>query len=219
MATIREKIQKLLALASSPNENEAKAALLKARELMAKNKLSESDFEEAGEQELKKFLCEDIAWTTDSGRIWMAQLCKILCNNYCCSASWYTPKGTRTHRLVIVGVGEDAEVCKEVVGYAVGFVQVTIENLQKKYRRQDPKAIANSYADGFILGLEMAFEDQQEEHPEWGLVISKPDEVRKYEDKLGSKSVRTKKPNFSPLAYLMGQNDGKNFNPHKVIEG
>lgn len=40
MATnIKDKIAKLLALAESPNENEAKAALLKARELMAEHKL------------------------------------------------------------------------------------------------------------------------------------------------------------------------------------
>lgn len=36
MADIKDKIAKLLALAESPNEAEAKAALLKARELMAK---------------------------------------------------------------------------------------------------------------------------------------------------------------------------------------
>lgn len=219
MANIREKIQKLLALAGSPNENEAKAALLKARELMAKNKLTEADFENQKEQELKKFWCEDIAWTTDSGRIWMTNLCKVLCDNYCCSASWYTPRGTRTHQLVIVGVGEDAEVCKEVVRYAVGFVETTIESLQRGYRRQDPKAIANSYAEGFILGLEMAFEDQQEEHPEWGLVVVKPDEVNEYEKGLGLKSVKAKKSDFDPLAYMKGQNDGKNFNPHKVLAG
>lgn len=44
MASIKEKIQKLLALASSPNENEAKAALLKAKELMAKNKFINMTF-------------------------------------------------------------------------------------------------------------------------------------------------------------------------------
>ena len=36
---IRDKIAKLLALADSPSEAEARAALLKARELMAKHKL------------------------------------------------------------------------------------------------------------------------------------------------------------------------------------
>lgn len=41
MADIREKIQKLLALSKSPNEHEAYAALVKARELSAKNKAGE----------------------------------------------------------------------------------------------------------------------------------------------------------------------------------
>ena len=39
MNNIKDKIAKLLALAESPNENEAQAALLKARELMAQHKL------------------------------------------------------------------------------------------------------------------------------------------------------------------------------------
>ena len=148
----------------------------------------------------------------------MTNLCKVLCDNYCCSSSWYTPRGSRTHQLVIVGVGEDADVCKEVVGYAVGFVETTIEHLQRKFVG-NPKSIANSYAEGFILGLEMAFEEQQEEHPEWGLVVVKPEEVNEYEKNLGSKSVKTKKSGFNVMAYMRGQVDGQNFNPHKVLEG
>ena len=218
MASVKEKIQKLLSLATSPNENEAKAALLKAKELMAKHKLSESDFE-SEDQKLKKYLCEDIRWTTDSGEIWMTSLCKIICDNYCCSSSWSFVKGHRTYTLVIVGVGDDADICKDVVGYAVGFVRSAIKGLQKKYRRQDPKAISNSYAQGFVTGLEMAFEEQKEDHPEWGLVVVKTEEVNEYEKGLGNKNVKTKKSDFDPLAYLRGQADGKNFNPHKVIDG
>ena len=41
----RDKIRKLLALAESPNENEAKLALLKARQLMAEHKLTEREDE------------------------------------------------------------------------------------------------------------------------------------------------------------------------------
>ena len=219
MATVREKIEKLLALAGSPNENEAKAALLKAKELMAKNKLREADFEDLKKQELKTFKCEDITWTTDSGRIWMAKLCKLICDEYLCVAAWNTMRGTRTHTLVITGMEEDLEVCKSAVGYAVGFVEGQMEHLQRKYRRQDPKAIANSYAEGFILGLEMAFEEQKEEHPEWGLVVVKPEEVKGYEESLGSKSVKTKKSDFNPLAYMKGQTDGQNFNKRKILEG
>ena len=42
----KDRIRKLLALATSPEEGEAKAALLKARELMAKYKLTEMDVRE-----------------------------------------------------------------------------------------------------------------------------------------------------------------------------
>lgn len=219
MATVKEKIEKLLALATSPNENEAKAALLKAKELMAKNKLTEADFEDVKKQELKTFVCEDISWTTDSGRIWMAHLAKLICNEYLCVSAWGTKPGTRTHVLYITGMEEDLEVCKSVMGYAVGFVESAIKYLQRKYPRQDPKAIANSYAEGFILGLEMAFEAQKEDHPEWGLVVVKSDEVKGYEDQLQTKSVKTKKADFDPLAYMKGQVDGKEFTNRKVLEG
>lgn len=219
MATIREKIEKLLALASSPNENEAKAALLKAKELMAKNKLTEADFEDLKKQELKTFKCEDITWTTDSGRVWMAELAQLICNEYLCVAAWGTKPGTRTHVLHITGIEDDLEICKSVMGYAVGFVEGQIEILQRKHPKQNPKAIANSYAEGFILGLELAFEEQKEEHPEWGLVVVKSEEIRNFEDKLSSKSVKTKKPAFDPLAYMVGQTDGHKFNARKVLEG
>ena len=43
MSTISEKIARLLALASSPYEAEAKEALLKARQLMAEHKLRPED--------------------------------------------------------------------------------------------------------------------------------------------------------------------------------
>ena len=49
---IKGKIRHLLALAESPNENEARAALLKARELMARHKLTEAERgRKAGRQE------------------------------------------------------------------------------------------------------------------------------------------------------------------------
>lgn len=48
----KEKIRKLLALAESPNENEAKLALLKARQLMAEHKLSEAEVKDLSKQEV-----------------------------------------------------------------------------------------------------------------------------------------------------------------------
>jgi len=215
MADIKERIQKLLSLATSPNENEAKAALLKAKELMAKHKLTDADFKK--EDELVHLLCEDVEWTTDSGKIWLVKLCTLIADNYLCTASWQTKKGTRTHTLVITGLSEDANICKEVMGYAIGFVESRVDYLQRKRRDVDGKTVANSYATGFTLGLEIAFEMQKDEHPEWGLVVVKPQEVNDYEQELGNRNVKTKKTGFDPASYMKGQVDGKNFNAQRVL--
>lgn len=215
MADVREKIQKLLSLATSPNENEARAALLKAKELMAKHKMSEDDFKK--EEELKHLICEDVIWTTDSGKIWMVDLCTLIANNYMCTAAWQTRRGTRTHTLVITGFEDDARVCGDVIGYVVGFMENATRSLTRGMDFDEAMATQTSYARGFILGLELAFDAQKEEHPEWGLVVVKPKEVEEYEQNLGSRDVKTKKQAFDPLAYLKGQNDGENFNAQRVI--
>lgn len=215
MENIKDKIKKLLSLAESPNENEAKAAMLKAKELMAKNKLTDTDLKK--ESELVHLLCDSVQWTTDSGKVWMTDVCKLIADNYLCSASWRSKKGGRTYTLMITGFRDDAELCKEVVKYAIGFMDGQIKIQQRRRRDMNPKAVASSYAQGFILGLELAFEEQKDEHPEWGLVVVKPQEVTDHEKNLGSKNVRTKKTEFDPLAYMRGQNDGKNFNAQKIL--
>ena len=218
MADIKERIKKLLALTTSPYEAEAMAAMRKAKELMAKHKLSEADFEDTKKQELVHLACKDIKWTTDSGEIWIASLCKVIAENYCCATAWSIPYKTRTHILEITGMGEDAEICKHVITYAVGFVRGSIKVQQRKQRYSDPKSVAASYAKGFIEGLEMAFEDQKDEHPEWGLVVVEPQEVKKYKDGLRNKSVKTKSTAFDPMAHLKGFNDGKEFNAQRVLQ-
>ena len=60
MSKITEKIAKLLALAESPYEEEAKAALLQARRLMAEHKLMPEDIEP---QENKKVVQECVGIT------------------------------------------------------------------------------------------------------------------------------------------------------------
>lgn len=218
MADIKEKIRKLLSLASSPNENEARSALLMAQKLMAKHKLSEGDFEDK-ERKLVHTVCANVKWATDSGEIWVANLARVLCDNYVCVSSWLTAKGRRTHTLQISGFEDDVQVCGAMVEYAVGFVRNSIRILQRKHLGLDPRAIAKSYADGFISGLEMAFEEQRDDHSEWGLVLIKPQEVQDYEKSLGDKTVKIPSADFDPLAYISGQVDGKNFNKNKSLEG
>lgn len=215
---IRDKIKKLLALGTSPNENEAKAALLKAKRLMIEHKISEAEVQDLEKQELIHLQCDDIRWTTDSGEIWVAELVDLIAENHLCSCSWLTPKGKRTHILHIHGLGSDVELCKSVIEYAVGFVRSRIKIEQRRRVTSDPRSVAASYAKGFILGMNLMYEEQKDEHPEWGLVVSKPQQVDEYIKSLGRKTVTTKQTTFDPLAYMVGQNDGRKFNAQRVLE-
>ena len=214
MADIREKIKKLLALASSSNEHEARSALLKARQLMMENKISESEIEDKGDL---VHLDADVKWTTDSGEVWLVELCELIASNYCCVAAWRTEYGCRTHTLCVTGLEQDAEICKSNIEFAVGFVRGKIKILQRKYGSQDAKSLSQSYAKGFILGLEMELESQKEEHPEWGLVVVQPKEVQEYSESLSHRNVKSRKADFNPLAYANGQRDGREFSTKKAI--
>ena len=215
---IRDKIKKLLSLATSSNENEARAALLKAKKLMMEHKISEAEVQELDKQEIVHMQCDSIRWTTDSGEIWVTNLVDLIANEHLCSCSWSVYKGKRTHTLNIHGLESDAELCKSVIEYAIGFVRSRIKIEQRKRRDSDPKSVAASYAKGFILGMELMYDEQRDEHPEWGLVVSKPQEVDEYMKSLGNKKVRTRQTDFDPLAYLKGQNDGRQFSTRRVLE-
>lgn len=58
MVDYKEKIRKLLALAESPVEAEARAALLKARQLMAEHKLTERECRAAEKQAVRDVLTD-----------------------------------------------------------------------------------------------------------------------------------------------------------------
>ena len=82
MSKITEKIAKLLALAESPYEEEAKAALLQARRLMAEHKLMPEDIEP---QENKKVIQECVGVTcTKLSSPWTVYLSTLIATHYCC---------------------------------------------------------------------------------------------------------------------------------------
>lgn len=137
MATnIKDKIAKLLALAESPNENEARAALLKARELMAEHKLRP--------EEIKKD-------PTD-------------------------PPGT--------------------------------------YREK-----CNAYGWGFVQGVKAAFEKQDEENREWGLVLVVPQAVDDSMKDMGKASTFGRIHDNHISYRAKGYKDGTEFDPTTRLSG
>ena len=121
MADVKEKIALLLNLASNnPSENEARAALLKARELMAKHKLRP---EECQKTDKVKVIREVLGVTcTALTNPWACALSAVIAEHYCCCAYRQHAGGKRTQYIGLVGLEDDFEIAKRVFLYAYDCV-------------------------------------------------------------------------------------------------
>ena len=117
----KDKIRKLLALAKSPEPEEAKLALLKARKLMAEHKLTERDLEEHDTTVIQQEIDETFSKKANS---WMAPLSTVIGENYCCAA-YRCKRGAKTTvwRVGFIGLKDDFEICTKIFKYAVRCIK------------------------------------------------------------------------------------------------
>ena len=168
----KDKIRKLLALAKSPEPEEAKLALLKARKLMAEHKLTERDLDEHDTTVIQQEIDETFSKKANS---WMAPLSSIIGENYCCAA-YRCKRGAKTTvwRVGFIGLKDDFEICVKIFRYAVRCVKSEQKKLRKQHRDyytpQEIAKICDSYGYGFARGVYEAFTRQNEENQEYGLV-------------------------------------------------
>ena len=179
MSAIKDKIAKLLALSSSPNEKEAQAALLKARELMAKHKLQTEDCQEGTEAKVvKQTVGVECTKMTD---VWALELGVIIGGRYCCTVYRSHTKGAKKVTVGFVGLEDDFEVCRRIYLYAYQCVKARCERIQARERGcssgKEIREMCNAFGWGFCSGLEAAFQEQEQEHQEWGLVLAVPQAV------------------------------------------
>ena len=217
----REKIRKLLALAESPNEHEAKAALLKARQLMAEHKLTERDCKDAEEQEVKD-IRTDITCSKRRNP-WIVHLSAVIGENYCCKGYRNRRYGEQTNYIGFIGLEDDVEVCVSIFKYAVDCVLSEIKRIKKEnscYYSSYVKKICDSYGYGFVSGVSEAFRKQQEENEQgWGLVLVMPQEVIEASQHLGHKEFKSRaQEDISESAYAKGFYDGEEFDPTKRLQ-
>ena len=183
----KDKIRKLLALAKSPEPEEAKLALLKARKLMAEHKLSERDLEERNTTVIKRAIGEKFSKKANS---WMDPLSIVIGENYCCSAfrCKISAKTTVWH-VGFIGLEGDIEICVKIFRYAVRCIKSEQKKLRKQHRDyytpQEIAKICDSYGYGFARGVYEAFTRQNEENQEYGLVLKVPEEVKDELEKIG----------------------------------
>ncbi|MDO4275080.1 MAG: DUF2786 domain-containing protein [Eubacteriales bacterium] len=220
---IKEKIAKLLALADSPNEHEAKAALLKARELMALHKLRPDDVAKIkAEEVIRKTVDITCTKLTNS---WTTRLAAVIASHYCCKSFRNHYKYEKKVTIGFVGLEEDFEICVRIFRYAYECVVSECKAIRQKYQgsysNSELRKITNAYGDGFCIGLEEAFKRQETEHnQEWGLVLQTPKAV------LDNIKHMKKGKQFGDMDYSgetrhfvsKGIQDGKRFDPSTKLE-
>lgn len=181
MASITDKIRKLLALAESPNENEARLALLNARRLMAEHKLTMADVRDV-ETEPVIDVDTGLFYTTRSNG-WVAGLVTVIADYNCVvGVQSHTYRGQK--RLIeIRGLKSDAETAAEMVRYAYEYANTRANQIKQECRKSGMSAReatceAQSYGTGFVQGLRAAYEAQNRENQQWGLVLVIPQAVQ-----------------------------------------
>ena len=211
MADYKEKIRNLLALAESSNEYEAKAALLKARELMAKHKISEKELGPAEEQNVERNTT-GITWSRRRDP-WIHDLACVISEHHCCKNIQYRPKGKQIAEVGFIGLTDDITVCTEVFKYAVECVQAKTKKIKKE---RDVRA-ANGYGFGFAAGLKDAYRKQQTEE-NWALVLVIPEAVKKEMSKIKKTTTKSKPYSVTARAFSQGMADGHKFHEQKRVK-
>jgi hypothetical protein len=220
MSNAADKIAKWLALAESPVEAEAKAALLKARQLMAESKLRPEDI---SPQENKRLIQAPVGVTsTKLMTPWAAALASVVAKHYCCGTFLRRQKGRKTAEIGFIGLEDDFNSCKLAFRYAYDSVMARCKEIRKQYQDEYPvtviRQMCHSYGWGFCRGLSAAFEAQSQEHQEWGLVMTVPKAV---EDILApmkkSAYAKPRKSQWDKQFAAMGYADGQKFDTSRRL--
>ena len=221
MINYKEKIKKLLALSESSNEHEAKAALLKAKELMAEYKIAEVDLVDARNRKVKRI--DTGCYYTKRGEFWISKLAQVIAENYCCRSASSVYKGAQKRQVIFIGLEDDVDLCAKIFEYAVDSARKFGKGyLKEKYKGysltvQDKNRVKNSYAYGFTLGVKEAFEMQKRDESEWGLVMVVPKEVTDECSGFRTDRYRVKSTVYGTVKDD-GYEEGRRFNPSAKLE-
>lgn len=199
---ILDKVKKILALAgNNPSEAEAKAAALKAQQLLAKYNLTMKDIgddEDALEEELvfKHY-------HTGVDKAWKYDLSVVVARNFRCRVTWF---GKR--ELAFYGFETDANIACEVFEFLFKTCEKRSRyTADKAYREQGcSKGVYYSFSKGFINGVAQELDRQCT-----ALMIVESPEVKKgYNEWCSSRNVRDLR---------VHRRDAKDFNRKHFEDG
>ena len=206
---IKKKIKKLLALSKSPNENEAMAALEKARKLMEENGLSEQDCNVYTEE--TKYLKSRPRWQyiIAKGVAWINGTVIRIVNDY-------NSMVVRFH-----GAETDVFISKEMYQYLVKTVnRMAKQNIRKNAK----KPYINSYKEGMAASLYQRMLQAGELYSWANKRESQLEAIEKYVVELykvryEASRIKEKKQKTNNIAFYRGANDGEKINLNRQTTG
>ena len=215
-----DKIRKCLALSESPNENEARAALTMARKLMATYKIGEDDLDSDDLDRTPTNRISSVTYTTLRDN-WMPSLIRLISERFCCRGYTHREHGKKLRHPGFIGFPHDVDVCIRAFEYTVNTIR------SNTHGKAWDNALRDSYARGFIAGLDRAYRDQDSEleatlcdERSLTVIMSVPPEVDEFSNSMLSVrkvKIRSYKSDF--FSYNSGYMDGKNHLNRKVGKG
>ena len=206
---IIEKIQKLLALAgNNPSENEAKAAMLKAQELM-----KEYHIENPETIENDKVVCVKYDLGTIRKSDFVLMLSVLVANNFRSKTTHYEQK------IYFIGFEADAKCAMEVYTYVLHFA---LDANKKFFANKDLTETANrDWWYGFLVGLNLAFNSRKG----YELMVQTPQKVIECFDSIQKASFegtgemnQNNRPSTLKGAFTDGFRRGRESIEHKELE-
>lgn len=116
---------------------------------------------------------------------------------------------------------DDFKLCKLAFLYAYDCVASRCRQIrtQKEYPAKTLREMCNSYGWGFCRGLSAAFQKQEAEHQEWGLVMVVPQAVEDVVSKMKRSSYKISPQSSMNHQYAaMGYADGQEFDMRRRLE-
>lgn len=226
---IIERIQKLLSLANSPNEEEAKSATNKANELLLKYNLSMQSVKTVSDYVRKEQVESGLTLKPHhdyiSDIVMHYFFVKVHINNtfdgYSSGEFAYKKAARRQFKKSVILVGTKHNV--RIASYIFEYLEKTFPLLWKdKYERDARLSPGDrrSYYAGLKMGIESLLEETKwRVQEETGLVLVDDPELLKFsEDITKGKMHLNNKSKLDPKLVLDGYKDGKNITLRKPIE-
>ena len=217
-----KKIQKLLALAESPNEHEAETATRKAQELLVRHNLSIQQVQTLQDEYSKTNIDTVMRYKKEHSFVLdIVQeffFVKVTLSRSYCRFSGNGYRATYNSEISLVGTPANVEVARYVYSYLVH----TFKELWRTYQKENAAPL--KHRTPFMLGLRDGLwsklkETRNKVESEMGLVVIDDPDLQKYlTESLGIKKAKKETPNRRDYeAEEAGREKGKNIRIAKAV--